>query len=55
MTGLIVGEGRFHLPGRWDPEAARRFAVRNGLELETRTLSREEYLDLTSRVGDAVP
>ncbi|MFF5210374.1 hypothetical protein [Streptosporangium sp. NPDC000396] len=55
MTGLIVGDGLFHLPGRWDPEEVGRFAVRNGLDLQTRTLSRGEYLDLTARVKDAVP
>ncbi|MEV7011128.1 hypothetical protein [Streptosporangium sp. NPDC051022] len=55
MTGLIVGDGLFHLPGRWDPEEVERFAVRNGFELRTRTLGRQEYLDLTAGVRDAVP
>ncbi|OUC93621.1 hypothetical protein [Streptosporangium minutum] len=55
VGGLIVGESLLHLPGHWDPEEVERFAVRNGLELRTRALSREEYLDLTTRVRDAVP
>ncbi|MGW4421907.1 hypothetical protein [Streptosporangium sp. NPDC004631] len=55
MTGLVVGDGLLHLPGHWDHEETDRFAVRNGLELETRTLTRQEYLDLTARVRDAVP
>ncbi len=54
-TGLVVGDGLLHLPGRWDPAETERFAARNGFELETRTLSRQEYLDLTARVRDAVP
>ncbi|MEV8637366.1 hypothetical protein AB0395_37580 [Streptosporangium sp. NPDC051023] len=55
VTGLVVGDGLLHLPGRWDPQEAERFAVRNGFELETRTLSRQEYLDLTAGARDAVP
>ncbi|MDP9863389.1 MULTISPECIES: hypothetical protein [Streptosporangium] len=55
VSGLIVGAGLLHLPGDWDPGEVERFAVRNGLELRTRALSVEEYLDLTARVRDAVP
>ncbi|GAA4225381.1 hypothetical protein FHR32_003397 [Streptosporangium album] len=55
VSGLVVGEKALHLPGRWDPEEVERFAARNGLELEIRRLSREEYLDLTAQVRDAVP
>ncbi|MDP9847175.1 hypothetical protein [Streptosporangium lutulentum] len=54
-TGLVVGEGLFHLPGHWDPEQTDRFATRNGLALTTRELSREQYLELTTQVRDAVP
>lgn len=55
VGGLIAGEELLHLPGHWDPEEVERFAVRNGLDLRIRTLSREEYLDLTEQVRDAVP
>ncbi|WP_433250336.1 hypothetical protein ACQPYK_03975 [Streptosporangium sp. CA-135522] len=55
VGGMIAGDGLFHLPGQWDPEEAERFAVRNGLDLRTRELSREEYLALTAQVRDAVP
>jgi hypothetical protein len=54
-TGLVLGEGLFHLPGHWSPEETDRFATRNGLTLTTRTLSREQYLELTSQMKDAVP
>ncbi|GAA3412401.1 hypothetical protein [Streptosporangium vulgare] len=59
LSGLFVvdGEGRpvRHLPGPWPLEDAHRFAARRGLGFEVRTLSREEYLDLTARAHDAVP
>lgn len=59
IRGLIVfGEPDrplVHLPGKWDPEETRDFAVRNTLRYEERALSREEYLALTERVLDAVP
>ncbi|MER5643703.1 hypothetical protein [Streptosporangium sp. NPDC002524] len=59
LRGLIVfgGPGRplVHLPGKWDPEKTRHFAVRNTLGYEARALSREEYLALTDQVLDAVP
>jgi hypothetical protein len=32
-----------------------RFTVRHGLAVEGRALSREEYLGLVSRTGDALP
>lgn len=59
LPGLFVvdGEGRpvRHLPGPWPLEDTHRFAARHGLGFEVRTLSREEYLDLTARARDAVP
>lgn len=59
IRGLIVFGGPdrplVHLPGRWDPEETRHFAVRNTLGYEERALSREEYLALTDQVLDAVP
>ncbi|MGJ6963217.1 hypothetical protein ACSDR0_15025 [Streptosporangium sp. G11] len=59
LSGLFVmdGEGRpvRHLPGPWPLEDAHRFATRSGLGFESRTLGREEYLDLTARARDAVP
>jgi hypothetical protein len=59
LSGLFImsGDGRLmrHLPGPWPPEDAHRFAVRLGLSFEIRTLGREEYLGLTSKVSDAVP
>ncbi|MBB2909127.1 hypothetical protein FHS43_000373 [Streptosporangium becharense] len=54
-TGLVVGGGLFHLPGPWDPEEVARFADRNDLRLEVRSLARDEYLALTGQVKDAVP
>ncbi|MFF5207100.1 hypothetical protein [Streptosporangium sp. NPDC000396] len=59
LRGLFVisrdGRPLRHLPGPWHPEDANRFAVRHSLGFEVRTLSREEYLDLTTRACDAVP
>ncbi|GAA2867000.1 hypothetical protein GCM10010517_26520 [Streptosporangium fragile] len=55
VRGLVVGGGLLHLPGPWDPEEVAGFAARNGLRLETHSLTREEYLALTTRVEDAVP
>lgn len=55
VTGLMVGGDLFHLPGNWDAEDVERFATGNGLGLEIRELTRDEYLDLTTRAKDAVP
>ncbi|MGC5009821.1 hypothetical protein ACLQ2R_03550 [Streptosporangium sp. DT93] len=59
IRGLIVfgtpGRPVVHLPGRWDPEDARRFAERNVLGFEARGVPYEEYVTLTGRVRDAVP
>ncbi|MFG1750312.1 hypothetical protein [Streptosporangium sandarakinum] len=59
LRGLFVfdvnGRPLRHLPGPWPPEDTHRFAVRHGLGCEIRALSREEYLGLTARVGDALP
>ncbi|MBG0812653.1 hypothetical protein [Planomonospora sp. ID82291] len=59
VRGLFVLSGAGaplnHLPGPWHPEDVHRFAVRHGLAFEGRTLNREEYLDLASRVRDALP
>ncbi|MEU9833158.1 hypothetical protein AB0D67_16655 [Streptosporangium sp. NPDC048047] len=59
LRGLFVfdvnGRPLRHLPGPWPPEETYRFAVRHGLGCEIRALSREEYLDLTARVRDALP
>ncbi|WP_433371652.1 hypothetical protein [Streptosporangium sp. CA-115845] len=55
VTGLLVGGGLFHLPGRWNAGDVERFAVGNGLEFQARSLTQEEYLDLTAGAKDAVP
>lgn len=55
VTGLLVGGGLFHLPGRWNAGDVERFAAGNGLEFQARSLTHQEYLDLTAEAKDAVP
>ncbi|MFI6506313.1 hypothetical protein ACIBCT_01790 [Streptosporangium sp. NPDC050855] len=55
VSGLLVGGGLFHLPGRWDPEEVERFASGNDLQLQVRALTHEEYLTLSAQARDAVP
>lgn len=59
LTGLIIldraGRPLHHLPGRWPPEDAHRFAQRHNLGLGVHRVSREEYLTLTETAKDATP
>ncbi|QFY05758.1 hypothetical protein GBF35_02885 [Nonomuraea phyllanthi] len=59
LTGLVIldraGRPLHHLPGRWPPEDAHRFAQRHNLGLGVHRVSREEYLTLTETAKDATP
>ncbi|SEG73274.1 hypothetical protein SAMN05444920_10468 [Nonomuraea solani] len=59
LTGLLIldrfGRSLHHLPGRWSPEEANRFADRHGLMLAVHRVTHEEYLSLTKGSKDATP
>ncbi|MEU7743200.1 hypothetical protein [Nonomuraea sp. NPDC049158] len=59
LSGLVILNKRedavHHLPGQWLPDAANRFARRQGLRLAVHAVSRDEYIALTLNSRDATP
>ncbi|MCA2229619.1 hypothetical protein [Nonomuraea aurantiaca] len=59
LSGLVILNMRddavHHLPGPWLPDAANRFARRQGLRLAVHAVSRDEYIALTLNSRDATP